>query len=249
MKNKVTSQERKLQAVWREQEDAKFQQSLKKKGTSLPNGLPKEAINFAEILIKKSKKLQKYICGLGSVPSWATHRYYFFEEVIRYKSDWIRKPEDWNPKTYSLESQIISLLQWLFGKYPVPEFMACVWLDQAMYGFIPWYLAIGKGESLKTLKNFPALTSKMRHIFLNTPSKYNVPQAVYRAAILALKGNQNLINTVMKSRLIDELGSFSYWLTLIQFFINHPMLAYSQFEPLIDYINHMREPSSEALMA
>lgn len=245
---KLTTAERQLKKVYKEAEDLKFKQILaERKKINLPFGLNNSEQKLCETLVKKSKKLQKYFCEPSTNIRSPTSSSHFLHQVVRFLKDWKRSSYDWEPKTYSVESQLIDICQWLFGQYKVPEFLASVWLDSDFEKFIPWYLAVAQGKSLKTIAPFSSMTARMRHIFLITPSKYNAVEAVYRAGAIALGADKILVQTILTSRLIKQLNRydpqehFSFWITLIQFFINNPMLALSQFDPLIDYIQHMRE--------
>ena len=245
---KLTTAERQQKKLYKEAEELKFKQILAaNKKFNLPYGLNSSEQKFCETLIKKSKKLQKFFGEPSTSIRSPTCSSHFIHKVVQNFPNWKRSSLDWEPKTYSVESQLIDICQHIFGQYKVPEFLASVWLETDFENFIPWYLAVAQGKSLKTISPFSSMTARMRHIFLTTPSKYNVVEAVYRAGAIALGADKILVQTVLTSRLTKQLNRyepqehFSFWITLIQFFINNPMLALSQFDPLIDYIQHMRE--------
>lgn len=232
-------QEKRDLEIYRQQREADLVKSLKRNPmvSILQDFTKPKELKLAETLLKSSKKLIKWTQERNDRTKFKR----LISRIVEYQTDWIRSPYEWKPQIHSIERQIDGLLQWTFAKYLVPSFLTESWLVENGQ-FISWYLAVARGESLKYQPNFPNMTAKMRHLFLMTPQSHTIMQAVFRSPVLAFGGSRLLLNAVMGSSLVREQRhrEFDFWITLIRFFTNNPMLAPTQFDPLYDYIKEIR---------
>lgn len=151
-----------------------------------------------------------------------------------------RDIEEWKVKTHNRERQVSDLLRHLFANYAVPTFM-----DQAFYqghiNHIDWFIHIGRGNNIRTATNLPiTLTKKAAHFFLKAPNNYSIIEAMRYGQILSLGGDERLVHHINATRLGQSFVCDDFWMTVIQFFIKHPMLDPAQIHPIVDYIHHVK---------
>ena len=156
--------------------------------------------------------------------------------LVNHRSKWIRPLEDWKPDTHNTGRQFSSLIRHLLAKYDVPIFMNIAWLSgKAKHQ--GWFIHMAEGKNIRKARGLPVeLTKKMAHHFLKAPSGYTIEAALRRAQVLALGGHRDLVNAINETRLSSNFKENAFWLSVIQFFINNPMLDVAQVNPIIDYI-------------
>ncbi len=157
---------------------------------------------------------------------------------------WLRPVESWKPSTKNARRQFGSLLRHLFARYDdVPRFFDGVWFAD-WYGVgatqRKWYLHVGRGESIRTCKLPIPFTKRMAHHFMRGPGDLTVTQALRWGQIHALGGNEGLVRALFGTRLGESFEQEGFWLTVIKWFIEHPMLDRSHVGPIIDYLHHQR---------
>ena len=163
--------------------------------------------------------------------------------LARHQSCWIRPLNKWMPRSHNVRRQFSSLARHLLAKYPVPLFMDSVWFrgqtDEAAQQQT-WYKRLASGESPCKLDLPIPLTKRMARHFLQAPKDYSVAAALRRGQVVGLGGNGRLATAVLGSRIAADFDKNDFWQTVIQWFIQHPMLDPAQVGPLIDYICHCK---------
>ncbi|QDT43215.1 hypothetical protein Pan241w_33150 [Gimesia alba] len=164
---------------------------------------------------------------------WITERY----------ADWIRPIEKWKPRTNNARQMFASLLRHLFGYYEVPSFFDSVWFlnpSKEARQMQKWYLNTGRGIRIP-IREFPIpYTRKMLHHFLQAPARHNVYQAVRYAQIKNMGGSERQIDAMLATRLGRSFEDESFWVTVIRWFIAHPILDPARYESIIGYIQYHR---------
>lgn len=156
--------------------------------------------------------------------------------MVEYAKHWIRPVIDWRPKSKNVHRQFRSLVRFLFAHYEIPVFMDAAWRydDTTAIG---WYLHLGRGGNIRTAKAVPVkLTRKMAHLYLQAPDNYTPWTAFRWAQVRALGGNGAIADAVAETRLGREFVDDKFWMTVIQFFVNNPMLDRLHYGPIVDYI-------------
>ena len=182
------------------------------------------------------------IANLGSVPGNT-----YLEALVLIAShcrSWIRPIEDWKPNTRNSERQFSSLLRHLFDKHgELPVFFDKVWLS-SWHGvsatYRKWYIHIGKGASIRKCELPISYTKKMTFHFMNGPKHLSIPQAIRWGQIHALGGDVRLANALFGTRLGESFENDTFWSTVIQWFINNPMLDREHVGPVIDFLQYQR---------
>ncbi len=161
------------------------------------------------------------------------------EMIANHADSWIRPLEAWHVKRHNRDWQFSQLLRHLFVKYDVPQFMDNVWFTENET-YQNWYKHIGAGQNIRTAPELPiTLTKKMAHNFLNAPKNYKVDEALRWGQVHALGGDKRLVDALRGTRLIENFSNDDFWLNVIRFFIENPMLDVRHVNPIVDFIwNH-----------
>jgi len=168
--------------------------------------------------------------------------------VSFWSSKWIRKPEEWKPKSYNFERQLASLVRHLLAEYYVPLFMDKIWLNDR-YGchvkktellYQEWWIHIGMGGNIRKATNFPIpYTKKMAIHFLKCPPETDIVEAIRIGQVIGLGGSKRLANAITNSLHKNSFGDDEiekFWRSVIYFFVNNPMLDLVHIQSIIDYI-------------
>ena len=102
-----------------------------------------------------------------------------------------RDPEDWTGATGHPLRVVASLASHLFGRYPVPRFLASTWFARGGPDRIErqrWVIAHARGQRFRSLALPLAMTRRMEHAFLRTPDHLEIDHALRRAEVLGLGG-------------------------------------------------------------
>lgn len=158
----------------------------------------------------------------------------------------LRDIKDWKPKRISAVTQLPDLINFLFAKYYVPQFLVSGFVDNKLDPMM-LFLHIGSGKSIKKFELFPnlVLSNKCFHHILTTPDYCTYVEAFRRAQILHMGGDERLFNVICDSPINTMQNSSTYkkerdefWVTVIKFFIDNPMINTDKIPEIIDYINH-----------
>jgi hypothetical protein len=167
----------------------------------------------------------------------------FIDAVLRLHTQhahWVRSPKDWKPKSHNSERQLGDLARHLLAKYDMPLFMAKVWFAEDKVHW-DWYKHIGRGENIRTAHGLPVeLTKKMAHAFMKAPKECTICEAIRWGQVYGLGGDRRIAEGLRHTRICQGYGHEDFWVTVIRFFIRHPMLDTAHYNPIVDYLYHMR---------
>jgi PcfJ-like protein len=163
--------------------------------------------------------------------------------LAMYHEEWIRPVEAWHPEENNPRPQFASLARHLLAAFPVPAFMTSVWLKrQGAIGRRQqgWFIHIGSGKSIRKLELPLPYTKKMAHHFLQAPDHFTVEMALRWGQVRGLGGSKELAYSVAASRLATPVECEEFWLTVIQFLVNHPDMELAQVAPIVEYLHDQR---------
>ena len=165
---------------------------------------------------------------------------------------WLRPIEEWTLRTHNTCRQFASLARHLLAEYPVPAFMDGVWflgVGEAALQRQRWFSHIGLGNSIRTADTPIPLTKRMAHYFMQAPGDCTVDQALRWGQVVGLGGTPRLARAIMATRLGEHFEDDDFWITVIRFFIDNPMLDLVHVGPIIDYLHDQRFVSREEFVA
>lgn len=183
------------------------------------------------------------LCFLDKIKAHRMMEEYSVElsEALKMNIFWVRRIEDWIPKSNNAYKSFKSIIEHLFCEYPVPEFMLGCWKNK--FGRdIDWFLHLASGKSARELIKFPVpLTKKLAHEFINTPYPgYTIDDAIRRAQILSLGGDYRFADAILMSRLRHDYKNNDFWVSIFQYLINVDMLNMDEVGTILDYINEIK---------
>jgi len=156
---------------------------------------------------------------------------------------WLRKPEEWKPKSYNKEKMFSDLLRYLFAKYDVPVFLDGAWFEEGSQGEVhkEWFMQLGNGENIRKQRGLPIpFTKKMAHNFSQAPSNLTINGAIRYAQVTAMGGDRRTVNGLMGTPLGNSFVNNEFWTSVIKFFIDNPFLDVVHYGPIYDYLNEKK---------
>ena len=94
---------------------------------------------------------------------------------------WVRRPENWEPRSHNGYRQFHSLVRHLVALYDVPTFMNSAWLEGlSRVGVVHqrWFIHVAQGGNLRTAKGLPIpLTRRQADLYLQAPEDLDVLSA------------------------------------------------------------------------
>lgn len=173
---------------------------------------------------------------------------------------WLRDIAEWKPqiKSQNVTRMRINLAHHLFKQFSIPRFMDNLWKETLPSGanfqksnnvskdnllvdfFLPWYIALGRGESLYRVVSSTYLSRKETHFFTQAPNELNPQQAVWWTRARGLGANLGQANNIAFSEIGDKpiLPTGDFWISVVRFFVQQDVKS-SEFQGLIDYIKAM----------
>jgi len=169
--------------------------------------------------------------------------------ITKLKDFWIRKPEEWESKSFNEERQIIDFISWLLCKYPVPLFMYKVFnngykkngyvrgassaLDEI---YLDWFVTIGQGMSFrKASKDF--LSKKEAPLFLDAPRENSISGNILWAKCKAHNVSQGVINNMCNywhNRYSNS--NKNIWSEILTFYARYPEITGATVHDTMDFI-------------
>jgi len=154
-------------------------------------------------------------------------------------ADWLMPVECWSPPKASGQVQLASLAEHLFARFPMPQFMASVW-HRAEPGTVSveqgWYKLLGLGQNIRSVNVPMRITRGMAHRLLSAPRHLSMVAALRWSQITDLGGSEELVQSILATRLGRVLDNEDFWEGVIHFFVNHPELPLDQVGPVVDFL-------------
>lgn len=172
-------------------------------------------------------------------------------QIYLMKGQGINKIDTWKKESRNAYKQLKSIANHIFVKYEMPEFMYSAWLWEGNafhVKYAQWFIDIGAGKNIRKSKDLPFdFTKKMAHIFMHAPDNLTPFEACWYSRALALTNDERTTLGFMGTKITRSLlrdnwftMDFEFTDSLIRWFANNPMLAISQYDPIIDYIEHVK---------
>jgi len=162
-------------------------------------------------------------------------------QLARFHEEWLRPPDEWRSDSPRPYLQFNSLSRHLLANYDVPIFLdVCFFLGNTPRAKREqdWWMHIARGGNIRKAPGIGMTVSKRTaHLFTNGGSHWMMPIQVLRySQSMALGGNEKLAREIASGHIGETLDHTDFWTSVIHLFINNPMLARSQVNPIVDYI-------------
>ena len=185
--------------------------------------------------------------------TFANLKYFYFQALIKInerRGQWQRELNDWKPDSHNARRQFASLVRHLFCKYDIPAFFDSVWFrsDKCSHKLRDWFIHLGQGGNIRTVKTPINLTKKMAHLMMQAPSEYSIENAIRWGQIHAMGGDKRLVNEIVSTRLGRYFEENDFWVSFINFFIKNPMLDRKHVGPVFDFIYHQKFKEEEIIV-
>lgn len=156
---------------------------------------------------------------------------------------WLRPIATWKANSYNDRKRFASLARHLYAAFPVPRFLDRVWLTGGAREQ-DWFRHIGAGQNIRTAEGLPIVMNKrIAHHFLQAPDDYSVEAAFRWGQVASLDGDPALAHALRETRLVRDFRDDPFWLSVIRFFVDNPMLDRAHVLPIVDYVwNQRYEP-------
>ncbi len=163
--------------------------------------------------------------------------------VAKRQGEWIETPESWRSEYGSPRRRFGSLVRHLFTRYSVPAFLDAAWFeldDRDSRRHVDWFLHVCGGHNLRTAGLPIEVTKKMAHCALRAPADITIDCALRWGQVLGMGGSVRLARTLLSTSLGEPLSDEPFWATVVQFFVNNPMLDPAQVGPIVDYLHEQK---------
>jgi hypothetical protein len=167
------------------------------------------------------------------------------------RRQWLRSPDSWTVRSHNSRRQFSSLTRHLFAEYSVPPFMDSVWFrhDDWSSRMQDGFILMGSGQNIRKTETPIPLTKKMAHYFLEAPDHYSVEHAIRRGQVHAQGGDNRLVESLFGTRLGNSFEHDEFWVTVIRFFVENPMLDRAHVSPIVDYLQQQKYEVQEVFLA
>lgn len=172
--------------------------------------------------------------------------WYALQHLYPMQSDFVRPLETWEPKFRNGKNILGTLLKHVLAKYPVPSYLEKSFSTINEPSGVLLYQHIGAGDSLKKFTAFPKgmhLPQKALVHLQTTPSDLQFFESLRRAQVLYLGGDNYIFTQLMRSNILrsgESLLNEEFWLSVMKFFVDNPMIEPRKISEIIDYIRNMK---------
>lgn len=135
----------------------------------------------------------------------------------------------------------------LFAKYPVPNFMAGVWLRENPET-VPWlelFIHLGRGRSVRQFETPFRFTKSMARYFMQAPDDLTVEQAFRWAQVRGSGGDVQLARTIISTVLANPTTDEIFWESVIRFLVANAPLANEEVRQIVEFIHRQRFQPAE----
>ncbi|MEM9109686.1 MAG: PcfJ domain-containing protein [Planctomycetota bacterium] len=157
---------------------------------------------------------------------------------------WVRDPAKFRTSTHNTERQFTQFVQHLFANYPVPTFFEHAWFEQDRQRARQqqrWYIQLGQGQSPRRLGGLPIeMSRRAAHLLPNVPERMTIDEGLRWTQVRAMGADPMLTDALLASPIGTDFARDDFWLTVVRFLIDQPMLDTHQVGPIVDYIHNQR---------
>jgi hypothetical protein len=168
-------------------------------------------------------------------------------EIARRREAWLRPIHAWHAPQASPFVQFRSLVEHLFARYAVPDFMALVWLRSRPDAvWLELFLHLGRGRSIRRFETPIRLTKLMARHFMLAPDDLSVEQALRWAQVRGLGGNATLARVIVHTSLGATTTDEPFCESLVRFLIRNGPLSSDEVRQIIQFVHEQRFQPAES---
>ncbi|MBK6828581.1 MAG: PcfJ domain-containing protein [Chitinophagaceae bacterium] len=162
--------------------------------------------------------------------------------MVSFHHDWIRNVNEWKPVSKVTQEQVKELAEFLFCRYPMPEFLYKAFLNNQHSMFMEWFIRLGRGESMRDFQNLPLiLTRRAAHFFLKAPAKFSIPEALRWSQARGHGSTVQLAERIAYSWLsVKPKGKEDFWDSFISLLARDKEFDHNHTGELIDYVREQK---------
>jgi hypothetical protein len=157
---------------------------------------------------------------------------------------WVREPATFKPRSHNPERQFSELCRHLFARYDPPAVFEQAWFEQnrrKRRAQQTWYIGLAQGGSPRRLSGLPIeLTRRAAHLLDEVPATMTIEQGLRWAQVRAMDASPEAANAILASPIGVDFVRDAFWLTLVRFLVDQPMLDPNRVGPIVDYIHFQR---------
>lgn len=169
--------------------------------------------------------------------------YKLIVQLHSYRDKFYRSFSSWKPKSHNVKRLAVSLLNHLFVKYEIPNFMHEIWFKNGQTNWASIYFHMAQGYGIKGI-DLPVkykATKKVAHYFNTAPDDFSPEEALAWARVHAFGGNFRLGSVTRQSPpIIQDWKNVEFWDSVLRWFLENPMLDLVHFAPVVDYIRNKK---------
>ena len=182
-------------------------------------------------------------------PRLAEHIIQACVRLAHHSQAWRRPPEVWHAPDASPFVQFRSLVSHLFDQYPVPKFMALVWMSVQD---TPWerdmYLHLAAGRSIRQFK-IPVpfrMSKRTAAFFMQAPDDLHPLAAIRWAHVRSLGGDNRLAQLLVRRTVLSTLTEDEeFWEAVIRFLIKSDPICVDEIVSIVRFIHEQRFQPAE----
>lgn len=157
---------------------------------------------------------------------------------------WLRDPCDFRPRSHNTERQFTELARHLFTRFAPPPCFEQAWFERdprKARRHQHWYIQLGQGESARRLAGLPiVMTRRTAHLLADAPATLTIEQGLRWTQLRAIGAGPALTEALLASPVGTDFARDAFWMTVVRFMIDQPMLDPNQVGPIVDYIHYQR---------
>lgn len=168
-------------------------------------------------------------------------------EIARRRQDWLRPLHRWSRPEASSFVQFRSLVNHLFPKYSVSNFMAAVWLRESSEAsrWQDLFVHLGRGRSIRQFETPIRLTKLMARFFMLAADDLTVEQALRWAQVRGLGGDPQLARTIIGTVLANLTTDEPFWESVIRFLIANASPTHEEVRQIVEFIHQQKFEAAE----
>ena len=130
----------------------------------------------------------------------------------------------------------------------MPQFFYRVWFQRY---FLPGlteqaaFVHVAAGHSIRTNRLPIPYSKRMSHHFMRAPSLCSYRQAIRWGQVIGMSGDPPLARAVMATFQDDNFRHNDFWVTVVQWFIDNPMMDRDLFGVIVDYLQNQKFEGEE----